>query len=348
MDSYFIYKSFTPFFFILNFNKIFLSSLLISRTLISVTSHSWLGIWIGLEINLMSFIPLIVENFRIFISEAIIRYFLIQTLTSINLLFFIIIEKIYPWINRITHIILNISLLIKIGAAPFHFWFPKVIRGLRWINCLILSTWQKITPIIAISLCISKPWIIIAIISSAIIGALGGINQSSIRSLIRFSSISHIRWILSRLIIRINMWTIYFSIYSFLNCLIISIFNINNFFFLNQIFNSKINSRIYFRFSINLLSLGGLPPFLGFLPKWLVVIFIRLNNINFIVLVIIVITLVTLRFYINITIRALIINYSKTKWLKTYSTSLINNAIFLLTFLSIFSLIFISFINFRF
>lgn len=163
-----------------------------------------------------------------------------------------------------------------------------------------------------------------------------------------FSSINHIGWILCRLLVRINLWIIYFIIYFFLNFLIINILNKNNFFFLNQIFSTKINPIIYFIFSVNILSLGGLPPLLGFLPKWLLIVFIRTNYANFIILLIIIITIVTLRFYINITLRAFIVNYSKIKWFNNYVSIYHIIITTTLTLLSTLRLIFISTINFRF
>jgi len=103
-------------------------------------------------------------------------------------------------------------LLLKRGAAPFHFWFPNVIEGLSWINSLILITWQKIAPLILTSYIIINKIILISVILSIIIGSLGGLNQTSLRKLMAFSSINHLGWILSAIYSRESLWIIYFFI----------------------------------------------------------------------------------------------------------------------------------------
>nr|YP_010586225.1 NADH dehydrogenase subunit 2 [Himalopsyche eos]UZZ43987.1 NADH dehydrogenase subunit 2 [Himalopsyche eos] len=331
-----------------NWNKMLLISLLIWSTLISVTSHSWLGIWMGLEINLMSFIPLIVENKNMIMSEAMLSYFLIQTLTSINFLFFIILTKMFSNFQWITNIVMNLSLLMKMGAAPFHFWFPKVMSGLSWLNCFILSTWQKITPMIAISFCMNYNTILMAILLSALVGAMGGINQTSIRVIMSFSSISHMSWMLTSTLISLNLWMIYFSVYLILNSMMMLMFSINNFFFLNQMFNTKMNSSMFLSININMLSLGGLPPFLGFFPKWLVIYYMSMSNMLTMIIFLTLMTLITLSFYMNILFSSVIVNYSQTKWFISSFKTKPMIFMYLINSISLFSLLIISFLNFSF
>jgi len=59
---------------------------------------------------------------------------------------------------------------------------------------LVLITVQKITPISLLSYYIVEQEILIsaAIIISAIVGALGGLNQTLLRKLLAYSSINHI------------------------------------------------------------------------------------------------------------------------------------------------------------
>jgi NADH-ubiquinone oxidoreductase chain 2 len=108
-----------------NPTKILLSITLIGGILISISSNSWLGAWIGLEINLISFIPLISSQENIFTAEASLKYFIIQALASSVLLFLVAIEALInqtPLLGgRNIHEYVIISpLLLKIGAAPVH------------------------------------------------------------------------------------------------------------------------------------------------------------------------------------------------------------------------------------
>jgi NADH-ubiquinone oxidoreductase chain 2 len=61
-----------------NPTKILLSTTLVGGILISISSNSWLDAWIGLEINLILFIPLISSQDNTYNNEASLRYFLVQ------------------------------------------------------------------------------------------------------------------------------------------------------------------------------------------------------------------------------------------------------------------------------
>lgn len=206
--------------------------------------------------------------------------------------------------------------MLKNGAAPFHFWFPGVIEGLSWINGLILITWQKIAPLILISYNINYNFFLITIILSIIIGALGGLNQTSLRKLIAFSSINHLGWIIIAIINNNLLWWIYFILYSFLSISIVLIFNNFKLFHFNQIFNYfLINPIIKFFIFLNLLSLGGLPPFLGFLPKWLVIQNLIETNQIFLLFISVCLTLITLYYYLRISYSIYILNFNKNSWI---------------------------------
>lgn len=284
-----------------------------------VSSISWLRVWIGLEINLLSFIPLIRNKKNIYLSESSIKYFIVQAIGSAILLFtiilFFLIENLNFNFNYIMNIFISSIILLKIGAAPFHFWFPSISEGLNWINNLILISWQKIAPIIILSYSLNLNYLIISIILSAIVGSLGGLNQTSLRKLIAFSSINHIGWIIRRLLFNENIWLIYFSFYFILLINIFLFFNFLNIYYINQTFiNLFSNKYLKIIFFLLLLSLGGLPPFLGFFPKWIIIELIISKNLYFMIFIIVIFTLITLFFYIRITYTAFLLNNKKINW----------------------------------
>lgn len=325
MGSYPIYKGSILFFLIFNLYKFFFLISLIIGTLISISSYSWIRMWIGLEINLLSIIPLLKDSKYIYPSESALKYFITQALASIILLFAIIIslnlkEFIPQNSNIYLIIIINSALLIKIGAAPFHTWFPEVIEGLNWANCLLIFTWQKIAPIILliynikIILFLSR-----IVIFSSIIRGLQGLNQISLRKILAYSSINHIGWIIARILNSQSIWFLYFLIYRIITFNIILFFKHLNIFFLKQLFNSINSNKIFkYLFILNFLSLGGLPPFLGFFPKWLTINNLIQNNFYFIRFLLITFTLITLYFYLRITFSTIIINTNENLIFKEY------------------------------
>jgi len=296
----------------------------------------------------LSFIPLLKKKNNSYSTESSIKYFLIQALASTIFLFSILIIIILNNlirdildINIFMLIIINSSLLLKMGAAPFHFWFPEIIEGIDWINSLILLTWQKIAPIILLSYTIKySNYIIFIIIISTLVGRLGGLNQIRLRKIIAYSSINHLGWILRSFLYSNIIWIIYFSIYSFISITLIYILNSFKIFYLKQIYTFiNKNLLIKFRLLINLLSLGGLPPFFGFLPKWLIIQYLRKNYI-FLLFFIIIITLITLFFYLRIVYTRLILSHNELNFNFLINKNIkINSLIFILSFISINGLI---------
>nr|YP_010283895.1 NADH dehydrogenase subunit 2 [Thosea sinensis]ULA45463.1 NADH dehydrogenase subunit 2 [Thosea sinensis] len=306
---------------IINSNKMFFYFILFFSTLISISSNSWFGCWIGLEINLLSFIPLISNSNNLLSNEASLKYFLTQSIASINFLFMILLKLFFFknfFFNNFLSIMINSSLFMKMGSAPFHFWFPNVMKGLSWLNNFILMSWQKIAPMILLSYYFNKQFLLLILIFNKIIGALGGFNQTSLRKILAFSSINNLSWILIFILISENLWMFYFLFYSFLIMIMCFFFNTFNMFFLNQLYILNFNPLIKFFLMINLLSLGGLPPLIGFFPKWIIINFLMINNLQIISFIFIMMSLILLFFYIRIFYSSFMFNYMKLKWMKTF------------------------------
>lgn len=170
------------------------------------------------------------------------------------------------------------SLLIKIGIFPFYYWFPRVIAGLPWFTCILLTTWQKIAPLFLIVALLERnaiTWINYILYFFAararIIGGIGGINQTQTRALIAYSSIGHLGWITFASTQRRWSIKIYLTIYIIITASIFMFLWNSNF---NLIKNSTTlinNSKNLIITIILFLSLAGLPPILGFTSKWIVI-----------------------------------------------------------------------------
>nr|YP_010946479.1 NADH dehydrogenase subunit 2 [Cyrtonotula maculosa]WGO57197.1 NADH dehydrogenase subunit 2 [Cyrtonotula maculosa] len=301
--------------------KILFMITLLSGLLITISSNSWLSAWMGLEINLLSFIPLMSNNNNIFTTEAALKYFLVQALASSALLFIILskslIESIFMIFNSyFTSIMISTPLLMKSGAAPMHWWFPSVMEGLSWNNCFILMTIQKVAPLMLISYTINfSIFMTSIIIMSVMIGTIGGYNQTSIRKILTYSSINHMGWMLTAMLMGENMWILYFMIYSLLTLTIIMIVIPMQISFVNQTFLIGNNNKVMkFLLFSSLLSLGGLPPFLGFLPKWMIIQYMLVNWSTTIISIMVISSLITLYYYLRISYSAFIILSEEPSW----------------------------------
>nr|UAT98118.1 NADH dehydrogenase subunit 2 [Smerinthus caecus] len=325
-------------YYLFNSNKMFFLFILFFSTMISISTNSWFGCWIGLEINLLSFIPLISNSNNLLSSEASLKYFLTQSIASMNFLFSILIKmtllKNFE-MNNFISMMINSSMLMKMGSAPFHFWFPNISEGLSWFNNFILMTWQKITPLIILSYYLNINFLYFIIILNVMIGAIGGMNQTSLRKMMAFSSINNLGWMIFSIMISENLWMFYFIMYSFLISIMFFLFYILNMFFINQLFVSNMNILIKMNLLINFLSLGGLPPFIGFLPKWIIINFLMVNELYLLTFIMVMSSLITIFFYIRIIYSSFLFNYFKMKWFKIF---LKNNFMNLINFMSMISI----------
>jgi len=134
-----------------------------------------------------------------------------------------------------------------------------VCEGVRWWSCYFLLRIQKFIPIIIISFII-RGIIWILIIIRLIVGVLGRFNQIKIKKLLVYSSIHHIGWIFIIIIVREYICIMYLLIYSFIILIV--------FLFLRKInvirFIDLIKVKLKWIFILNLISIGGVPPLLGF------------------------------------------------------------------------------------
>ena len=177
---------------------------LLTSTLFTVSSYSWVGMWTGLEFNLISFIPLLIIRPSPSSTESAVKYFIVQAFSSALLLFSLLVLSFLPFLTQLTFLIIA-RLRLKIGLAPFHHWVPNIAASISWLNLFLLFRWQKLAPLAILSQFILSPINVklTAIIRglSAIVGGLGGLNQTQLRTILAFSSIGHIGWIISCLII---------------------------------------------------------------------------------------------------------------------------------------------------
>lgn len=285
---------------------------IISGTLIVITSSHWFITWVGFEINILAIIPLLTKEHNPRSTEAATKYFLTQATASILLIIAAITNLLHTghWsiiklINPTASIMITIALTIKLGLSPFHFWVPEVTQGIPLISGLILLTWQKlaplsilyiITPLININILL-----IISLISIAI-GGWGGLNQTQLRKIIAYSSIAHIGWMLAILIYNpaITLLNLYLYIPMTITIFILLILSsATTTTSLSHSWNKL--PLITILILTTMLSLGGLPPLTGFLPKWAIIQEITKNNNIIIPTTITLLALLNLYFYTRIT-----------------------------------------------
>nr|AAN76678.1 NADH dehydrogenase subunit 2 [Podogymnura truei] len=283
-------------------------SMIFLGPMIVFTSSHWLTTWIGFEMNLMAIIPLMMTKKTPRSTEAAAKYFMTQASASMILMFAIILNfTLYSqWnmnmkLNSISSCLLTTSMLMKLGMAPFHFWMPEVTQGMTLSTGMILLTWQKLAPLsimYQILPSMNHQLILTSALLSIMIGGWGGLNQLQLRKILAYSSISHMGWMMAVLTYNPTLTTLNLTIYIIITLtmfMYLKCYKIKTTSMLSQMWNINITFTIMM--SLVLLSLGGLPPLTGFMPKWLIIQELTKNNNIILPTLMAMMSLINLMFY---------------------------------------------------
>nr|UCX58937.1 NADH dehydrogenase subunit 2 [Crenicichla cf. saxatilis LP-2021]UCX58948.1 NADH dehydrogenase subunit 2 [Crenicichla cf. saxatilis LP-2021]UCX58951.1 NADH dehydrogenase subunit 2 [Crenicichla cf. saxatilis LP-2021]UCX58955.1 NADH dehydrogenase subunit 2 [Crenicichla cf. saxatilis LP-2021] len=249
-------------------------------TSITISSSHWLLAWMGLELNTLAIIPLMAQHHHPRAVEAATKYFLTQAAAAATILFASTYNAwltgqwdIYHMSSPVPTTLITLALAFKIGLAPLHTWLPEVLQGLDYTTGLIMSTWQKIAPfILLLQIQPGNSNIMIFLgLSSTLVGGWGGLNQTQLRKILAYSSIAHLGWMILILQFSPPLSLLALLTYFLMTASVFLTFKMNKALNINSLSTSWAKTPILTALSpLILLSLGGLPPLTGFMPKWLI------------------------------------------------------------------------------
>nr|ACR20289.1 NADH dehydrogenase subunit 2 [Phaethornis longirostris]ACR20293.1 NADH dehydrogenase subunit 2 [Phaethornis longirostris]ACR20295.1 NADH dehydrogenase subunit 2 [Phaethornis longirostris] len=291
--------------------KLAFSLSLILGTTLTISSNHWVMAWTGLEINTLAIIPLISKHHHPRAIEAAIKYFLVQAAASTLLLFSSTINAWHTgqWdITQLNHptssLLLTTAIAMKLGLVPFHFWFPEVLQGSPLTTAMLLSTVMKFPPITILLLTshsLNPTLLTMMAIASAALGGWMGLNQTQIRKILAFSSISHLGWMTIILIYNPKLTLMTFYLYCIMTAAIFLTLNTTKSLKLSTMMTSWTKTpTLNASLMMTLLSLAGLPPLTGFLPKWLIIQELSKQEMTSTATIVALLSLLSLFFYLRL------------------------------------------------
>jgi len=276
--------------------------------LIMISSNNLMLMYLAIELQSLSLYVLAAINRNSLVSaEAGVKYFILGALSSGILLYGCSLiygftgttsfEQIYLSLNQLDNLNLGIifglvfilvGLAFKVSAVPFHMWTPDVYEGSPTSITAFFAIVPKIAAVVLIfRFCLEpfgnfyKEWsqiIMFLSISSMFVGAIAAIAQNSLKRLLAYSSIGHVGYVLIALAAgnqeSIKAVAIYMFAYMVMNVAIFAIILslksskgfVENIDELSGL--SKSNPIIGLSIAAIMLSMAGIPPFIGFFSKF--------------------------------------------------------------------------------
>lgn len=245
--------------------------ILFFRTFISFFLSNGLRVWLILELNFMCFVRILRQEFRFNHANGNLYYFLIQSLGRAFILLSLLV--ILVWKVSIFSLIFFFAILLKLGGAPFQFWYLKLITKISWFNIWLLSIWQKFIPLILIKFRTNISLQIVFGFLRVIFGRLRNLSQKKIKKILGLSSLFSLGWILSSLFLR-KVWVWFLAGYGVALLNLLNYFKTSNLLNIETSENSKKNFVRLLGLFISLLIVRGIPPFILFYLKVLILLFL--------------------------------------------------------------------------
>ena len=178
----------------------------------------------------------------------------------------------------IGYLLIIAALFFKLSAAPFHMWVPDVYEGAPTKTVVLLAVVPK-TGIFSLLFSIGLPisLFLIGVVFSLFVGALGALNQTRIKRLLAYSGIGHMGFLLWGLVNgsfeSLQASLVYLFIYIIMTICVFSIilsFNVYKNLLIELSGLSRLLPFLSITFGVVFFSIAGIPPFAGFLGKWVV------------------------------------------------------------------------------
>lgn len=184
----------------------------------------------------------------------------------------LILIVIFIFILRISYSLLGglyfLALLLKLGGAPFHNWYLSLVQKLSWEIIWVLSIWQKLIPL----LIIRKPrfgLLILARILRVRVRRIVRLAQKNVKKILGLSSIFSLGWVLVSFDFRKIIWVQFMVGYGASLLVLLGRLSLSTHSKTQDFLKTMKTSNLII-FFLGFLIVRGIPPFVGFFLKILI------------------------------------------------------------------------------
>ena len=278
--------------------------------LLMISSKNLMIMYLAIELQSLSlYVVASIKRNSIESAESGVKYFILGALSSGILLYgFSLVygftgqtsfDGIYLSLSQVEKLPIGlvfglvfvlVGLAFKVSAVPFHMWTPDVYEGAPTSITAFFAIVPKLAATALIFRFCLEPFdnfyfewtqvIFFLSVASMFLGAIAAIAQKNIKRLLAYSSIGHVGYVLIALVSAsdqgLKSASIYMFIYLVMNIavfsIILSLKKSNS--YVEKISElsglSKSNPVISVSLAIIMLSMAGIPPFIGFFGKFYV------------------------------------------------------------------------------
>lgn len=289
-------------------------------SLLLVSSINWVAIYLAIELQTLTLFILVAKKIHsAYSTEAGLKYFVLGAISSglflfgCTLLYGISGETSIQGINSVLlgdvgKICITASLLFKLSVVPFHMWAPDVYEGVPTIITALLAIIPKIG-IFAVLVLVGliSNIVLFCGVLSIIYGAIGALNQTKIKRLLAYSGIGHIGFMLFGVAIgsfeSIQASLTYLAIYIIMSICVFSVIlslKLTRALIIEVSSLSRVNGILALTLALAVVSIAGIPPFAGFLGKWLILLSGMVSGYFLICLAIVVASVIAGVYYVRV------------------------------------------------
>lgn len=236
------------------------------RTSVSFFFCNRLRIWLILELNFIRFVRILRQELRIINRNGNLYYFLIQRLGRALILLRILVFL--AWEIELFKLIFLSAIILKLGSAPFQFWYLKLIQKINWRSIWLLSIWQKLIPLILAKFS-SFLFLFVFSVLRILVRRVRSVKQKKIKKILGLSSLFSLGWVLAVVSIS-KIWLWFIVGYGIALSNLIHTLKKNHLQNTETLENSLRNPENILIFFIGLLMVRGIPPFIVFYLKILI------------------------------------------------------------------------------